>query len=149
MDSATLLFASLALFFSIFYLTAFLCPQPGIGSVCGHRFFTKGIILVLGEELKYSYAAKRDYCPECEGKMAVPCTWCRKPIRIGDMITLYSPGPTFSAPSGAVIYSEAPLRLVGCLRWNCADSGADRAGFWVHPGKVHRVPTAYEDLCCY
>ena len=43
-----------------------------------------------------------------------------------------------------MVYNENPLQLVGCLRWECASTGADRMGFWVPPGIVHRVPSAIE-----
>lgn len=33
---------------------------------------------------------------------------------------------------------------MGCLRWDCAKTGADRAGFWHPPGKVFRVTTPLE-----
>ena len=33
---------------------------------------------------------------------------------------------------------------MGCLRWECAQSGGDRAGFWIPPGKVHRVLSPVE-----
>jgi hypothetical protein len=31
------------------------------------------------------------------------------------------------------------------LRWNCAETGADRAGFWVIPGKVQRCLSPIEE----
>ena len=79
--------------------------------------------------------------------MAIQCAWCGEPIFIGDPITLYTPHRDFQIPAHAVVHSENPLQLVGCLRWGCADTGADRAGFWL-PGEngkgcVRRVPTAY------
>jgi hypothetical protein len=36
--------------------------------------------------------------------------------------------------------------LVGCLRWDCADTGADMCGRWMPPGKVERTPSPME-LC--
>lgn len=78
--------------------------------------------------------------------MTIPCAWCGKPIVVGSPITLCSPiKPDYTPPvEGFVTYSEDPLRLVGCLRWDCADSGIYRAGFWVPPGKVDRVLSPLE-----
>jgi hypothetical protein len=79
--------------------------------------------------------------------MAIRCAWCGNVIFIGDPITLYTPAKKdFSIPEYAKIYTDKPLRIVGCLRWDCAETGADRAGFWMPPGKVHRMPTAFEKL---
>lgn len=109
-----------------------------------------------------------EYCPECYAKAVIKCAWCGETILPGDPITLYSPGPPtelfistkepgeaqqqrqkkdFVVPEHAVIYQREPrLVLVGCLGWDCADTGGDRAGFWVMPGKVQRVATAMEML---
>ncbi|NTW30199.1 MAG: hypothetical protein HGA33_02895 [Candidatus Moranbacteria bacterium] len=78
--------------------------------------------------------------------MAIRCAWCGKPIFIGDPVTLYSPNEGFEIPEYAVRYSEDPLRLVGCLRWDCADSGIDRSGFWMPPGEVMRVMSPIEQV---
>lgn len=91
--------------------------------------------------------------------MAIRCAWCGNRIFIGDPITLYTPltqeltqNNDFQVPENAVVYSKDPLQLVGCLGWNCAESGADRAGFWVPgengKGRVQRVQTAYEAILC-
>jgi hypothetical protein len=90
-----------------------------------------------------------DYCLDCIGKMAIHCAWCGNPIFIADAVTLYTPNDkNFRIPDQAVVHSRDPLQLVGCLGWNCAMSGADRAGFWVPgdngKGKVHRVPSPLE-----
>ncbi len=56
----------------------------------------------------------------------------------------------FVVPDYAVVYRKNPLTLIGCLGWNCADTGADRAGFWLPgedgQGRVKRVQTAYEAI---
>ena len=77
--------------------------------------------------------------------MAIQCAWCGGAIFIGNPITLYSPGPRlgfFSSseeteaqrsrertdyvpPEGAVLFREDPPVYVGCMRMNCADTGAD------------------------
>ena len=91
-----------------------------------------------------------DYCLDCIGKMAIRCAWCGDPIFIGNPITLYTPHGDFQVPEHAIVYNKEPLQLVGCLGWNCAETGADRAGFWLQgedgKGCVQRVPTAYEAI---
>lgn len=85
-------------------------------------------------------------CDKCFIRMAIPCAWCGLPITLGDPITLYKPKEGYTPPTGVVTHEEA---LVGCLRWECAYSGADRAGFWVpdeknEKGRVMRVPSPLE-----
>ena len=87
-----------------------------------------------------------DYCLDCIGKMAIRCAWCGKPILIGDPVTLYTPEEGAEIPKYAVRYSGDPRCLVGCLRFDCADTGADRSGFWVPPGLVKKVPSVIEML---
>ena len=79
--------------------------------------------------------------------MAIRCAWCGKPIFIGDPVTLYSSAEkNFQIPEYAVRYSENPIKLVGCMRWDCAETGADRCGFWLPPGVVHRVLSPIEQM---
>ena len=60
-------------------------------------------------------------------------------------MTLYTPlDPNFKIPKGTVVYSENPLKLVGCQRSTCADTGADYSGVWDVPGVVKRFPSAIE-----
>ncbi len=94
---------------------------------------------------------KPDYCLECIGNMTIQCAWCENLIAIGSPITLYTPAEGYEVPGHAVPYTENSSKaFVGCLGWNCADTGGDRAGFWLPDddgkGKVHRVPTAIETL---
>ncbi len=59
--------------------------------------------------------------------------------------TLYSPrDKERKMPDYAVLHDKERNSYVGCLRWNCAETGADRAGFWYPPGKVMRVPSPIE-----
>lgn len=77
---------------------------------------------------------------------SIKCAWCGKIILCGDPITLYTPcQKDFKIPKHAVVYKKSPLQLVGCLRWNCAESGVDRAGFWLFPGKVQRALSPIEE----
>lgn len=118
-----------------------------------------------------------DYCLDCIEKMSIRCAWCEDPIVVGDPITLYTPksekdiergfdamqkrgqiefpfvieeGLGFPLPDLAVVYQQKPLQVVGCLGWDCADTGADRAGFWMPgengKGMVRRVRTAFEEI---
>ena len=151
-----------------------LSPFRYTAAKCGHRTKRSGSVSVFGRttttKMPMNKNGSVDYCLDCIGKMAIRCAWCSDPILIGDPITLYSPGPRagffsseepsegqktreqdgFVVPDGAVVYRENPLTLVGCLGWNCADTGADRAGFWLPgedgKGHVHRVQTAYEAI---
>lgn len=111
---------------------------PLTATVCGHTTRRKGKIRALGDwvitEMPLNEHGTVNYCLDCLGKMAISCAWCSKAIFVYDAVTLYSPRkPNFALPNGAVRYSEETGAVVGCLRWECADSGADRAGFWV-PG---------------
>lgn len=116
---------------------------------CGHETEIKGGVSAFGESGTFTIPKNDDgtfdYCLDCIRKMTIRCAWCGKPIFIGQPVTLYTPADeNFQIPEHAVIYKENPLRLVGCLRWNCAQTGADRAGFWIPPGKVYRTLSPIE-----
>lgn len=94
-----------------------------------------------------------DYTLEDLGKMTILCAWCKKPIFVGEPITLYTPrDPAFVISDYAVVHSTQPFQLVGCLRWECSETGADRAGFWypdpenIGKGHVYRVLSPIEHL---
>jgi hypothetical protein len=109
----------------------------------GKRVKTNGKISTI--YVKYHPFKKIPYCLDCVEKMTIICPWCRRPIFIGDYITLYKPlDPNFKIPEGAVVYSTNPLQLVGCQRSDCAETGADYCGIWEVPGKVKRIPSAIE-----
>jgi len=116
---------------------------PNILATCGHKTLKKDSVTAFGEKTTTEILisnGKTDYCHRCLEKMAIQCAWCGEVIFIGDPITLYSPDKqSFEIPKHAVTHGENPLQLVGCLRWGCADTGADRAGFWYPPGKVKPV----------
>lgn len=118
---------------------------------CGHTSPRRKIIFILSEEYSLSFKGKGnpELCPDCWARMAIKCAWCGKPIMPFDPITLYSPKnpDDFEIPKHAVVYSENPLRLVGCLRWEgcCLFSHLNRAGFWVPPGKVERALSPIEE----
>lgn len=119
---------------------------------CGHRTRRYGKVRAFGEAIRMRLELNSnnsvDYCFECLAKMAIRCAWCGRPIFIRDPVTLYIPDDDFEAPSYAVIHRRKPLTLVGCMRFGCVDTGADRAGFWLPGedgrGRVWRVPTVYE-----
>lgn len=121
---------------------------------CGHRTKRSGSVSAFGHAITTKMPKNKsgsvDYCLDCIGKMAIRCAWCGDPIFIGEPITLYAPRGDFQVPDHAVVYSKEPLQLVGCLGWDCAETGADRAGFWLPgengKGRVQRVPTAYEAI---
>ena len=116
-----------------------------MANTCGHRTKRTGEIRALGEEYIISMPLEKNgnpaYCLDCIATMSIRCAHCGKPIHIGEPITLY--GAFAHVPEGAVRYHlNNRSYVVGCLRWGCADSGADRQGFWTIPGRVERVPTA-------
>lgn len=115
---------------------------------CGHAAKWKTAMVIHGQGGVYRLSDKKPkYCPACWAKAAIKCAWCGNAIMPGDAVTLYTPNPhkDFKVPDYAVMYKEKPhLQLVGCLRWDCAETGADRAGFWVMPGKVQRVASPIE-----
>jgi len=125
-----------------------------VASACGHKTWVNGRVTAFGQTIKTVMPLKNgrpEYCLDCIGGMAIQCAWCTLPIFIGDAVTLYSPREIgYEIPSFAVVYSEEPMRLVGCLRWDCMQTGADRAGFWLPDatgkGHVERVPTIFEQL---
>ena len=129
-------------------------PRRYTATKCGHRTKRSGQVSAFGHTMTTKMPRNRDgsvdYCIDCISKMAIQCSWCSHPIFVGDPVTLYTPSDDFQAPQHAVVYNSEPLQLVGCLGWNCADTGADRAGFWLPgengKGRVRRVPTAYEAI---
>lgn len=116
----------------------------------------KGSVSAFGETRDVSLKIEDDgtvaYTLDELSNMVIRCAWCGNPIFPGDPITLYSPDEGFQIPDYAVVYNQDPLMLVGCLLWDCADTGADRGGFWVPDetkpghGKVHRVLSALEQI---
>lgn len=139
---------------------------------CGHRTQKKGLVSAFGltimTDMPKNPDGSVDYCLDCISKMAIRCAWCGSPIFIGDPITLYlansrfgflsnrsleeaqkEPGyKEFVSSDGVAVYFDNKFFLVGCLRRNCADSGADRAGFWLPGEDGHgcacRIPTPYD-----
>lgn len=126
--------------------------QIYIATKCGHPTVQAGDVTAFGVTIQTQMPLVRDeveYCLACILGMAIRCAWCKLPIFIGDPITLYTPREAdFKVPEHAVVYSLEPLRLVGCLRWDCAQTGADRAGFWLPDstgkGHVQRTPSLFE-----
>ena len=123
-----------------------------VAEACHHRTKRKGEVRAFGACTTTAMPLTNGtvkWCLSCIGSMAIRCAWCEEVIFIGDPVTLYTPTkPDFSVPEHAIVYSENPLQLVGCLRMNCAESGADRAGFWIPgedgKGSVERVATPFE-----
>lgn len=127
-------------------------------NTCGHRTKQNGeVISPQGEKclmgMPLADNGHPDYCLDCIGKMGIRCAWCGGSINIGEPVTLYLPKdgvvlPELVLPDYAVKYEEekCPTRFVGCLRWGCANTGADRQGFWMPPGVVKRVSSPIETL---
>lgn len=131
-----------------------LLPIKYTAQKCGHWTKKKGAISAFGHkgavEMPFNDEGGVDYCLDCIGRMAIRCGWCGEVIWIGQPITLYTLLDKFEIPEYAIKYSENPLQLVGCLGWNCADTGADRAGFWLPGesgvGQVLRVVSGIEEV---
>ena len=118
-------------------------------NICGHKTHKKGFMLG-GEstsimEMPLAKNGHPDYCLDCIGKMGIRCAWCGEPITIWSPVTLYTPKKEFKIPDYAVAYGEGEQKaLIGCLRWDCADTGADLCGYWVPPGVVKRISSSLE-----
>lgn len=109
--------------------------QPVRATECGH-LAARIAVVWLGEESIITDMGSMPaptYCGTCLASMAIRCAWCGRAIFIGDPVTLYfqSSGELHILPDRAVVYDQARKTLVGCLGRNCADTGADRAGFWM------------------
>ena len=117
---------------------------------CGHRTKRKTIMKIDGKEGVFKMPKNREFCHKCFAESAIKCAWCGETILPGEPITLYSPAKKdFEIPDHAVIYKRVPLQLVGCLKWKCCETGADRMGFWVMPGRVYRVMSPIEMLIAH
>lgn len=125
-------------------------PKPKeIVCGCGHTSQLQKEVKVGDKKEILEIVYRRDrippLCLDCVQKMAITCPWCGRPIFIGSYITLYTPmNPNFKIPEGTFVYSKNPLRLVGCQRSDCAETGADYCGIWEAPGVVKRFPSAIE-----
>ena len=122
---------------------------------CGHETKSRGLVIAGNRtnimEMDLEENGNPDYCLDCISKMSIQCAWCGEPITIGNPVTLYTPVKTYEIPEYALLYTEEGSKaLVGCLGWDCAETGGDRAGFWLPGndgrGRVKRVPTAFETL---
>ena len=114
---------------------------------CGHLTKKKDTVTAFDEvrlcEIPLNEDGSTLYCHHCLEEMAIQCAWCGLPIFIGDAVTLYSSiDKSEEMPDYAVRYGD--YAYVGCLRWNCVESGADRSGFLIPPGKVQRVLSPLE-----
>jgi len=134
---------------------ASLNPRHYTATKCGHRTKRAGRVsafeCTIITKMPKNESGSVDYCLSCLGGMTIQCAWCKDPIFIGDPVTLYTPrNRAFVVPPHAVVYNENPLQLVGCLDWLCADTGADRAGFWLPgedgKGRVYCVQMPYEAI---
>ena len=125
----------------------YLLDRRMVTAKCGHRTRLVGTIEGYGKRYPFSRLPPEPMlCFDCLNKETIPCAWCGKPIFPGDPVTLYTPNdPEYEPPEGSKVYTFEPLRLVGCLRWDCAEGGMDRAGFWHPPEGVHRVLSPIEE----
>jgi len=121
-------------------------------TVCGHRTPSQGRVEAFGESITTNMPVQQgkvSFCLGCLGKMAIRCAWCGSVIFVGDPVTLYIKPDSMDLLEGAVEYGDDPVCVVGCLGWDCASTGADRAGFWLPDnerrcGHVYRVKSPLE-----
>ena len=116
---------------------------------CGHSTKRTDQVSAFGQTATTTITPKPgeapDYCHRCLEKMAICCAWCGKVIFVADPITLYTPRYNSYQPKEHYVkYRDNPLQYVGCLRMNCAQTGSDRAGFWMSPGQVLRILSPIE-----
>lgn len=131
------------------YLTciAIKIRRKNVLAQCGHLTKREDRLTAFGDtifcKIPIDKNGRTPYCHCCLEVMTIRCAWCGSTIFIGDPVTLYSPADdSQEMPDYAVKYGNDAY--VGCLRWNCAESGADRSGFWYPPGKVHRTLSPLE-----
>jgi len=119
---------------------------------CGHKTKIKGDIEVfLGKSMVHSKAnislildnnGNVSHCFECIEEISIRCAWCGGTILPEDPITLYyATTKDFIPPEYAIEYNpgnhDRPS-YVGCLRWDCAETGGDMCGHWGFDKQVHR-----------
>lgn len=120
-----------------------------IANICGHKTRKEGFMYdgksVNIMKMPLALNDQPDYCLKCIGKMSIRCAWCGESIVIGEPITLDFPHKEFKVPDYAVKYGEGEEQaLVGCLRWDCAETLAVTCGHWMPPGVVMRVSSPLE-----
>lgn len=142
---------AIALVVGVAFTGYFVQGKQYVATKCGHRTYLTGGVMVLGDAPSFEVPlinGAPEYCIACVAGMSIHCAWCSKPIHVGDPVTLYVHRKDMPLGKQAVAYQEDRddhyRRYVGCLRSNCADTSADRAGFWEPPGLVRLVPTPYE-----
>lgn len=122
----------------------------------GKRTKRRGVIDAFGEKshiiMPLNAQGTVDWTLDEIAAMTIQCAWCGRPIFISDPITLYSPvdpdspihplipkpQKPFEVPSYAVIYQQNPLQLIGCPRWDCAETSGDFSGQWVPDPKTRK-----------
>jgi len=132
-----------------------------VESECGHKTKIKGEIKYFkakfedGDKeattsltLKLNGKGEVTNCLSCIEEAAIRCAWCGGTILPGEPITLYmSAKEDFTPPEYAVEYNPDNRKkssYVGCIRWDCADTGADVCGNWGFDKQVHRKQSPIE-----
>lgn len=114
-------------------------------TVCGHSLARKGVIKVGDKEIEVKRPKNAPtHCYECTSEKSILCAYCEELIIPGNPITITRPlDEKFVLPEHAVWHNELKREVVGCLRWDCADSGAFYSGHWTEEG-VKRQPSPIE-----
>ena len=118
---------------------------------CGHGTYLRGTIGPEDDRREITLTLESDNRPEvcldCIEKAIIRCAWCGDTIWPNDPITLYAAmNKEFVPKEGSRKYDDdgSSAVYVGCLGWDCAKTGADRAGFWRIPVQVERHQTPLE-----
>lgn len=139
-------------------LKSFIPRRSFTAKICGHKTKNWGRVKAFGESIATTMLPNKeggfDYCISCIEKMAIKCSWCKRPIFIGDPITLCAPHDIAPIPEGATIHDKESRTIVGCLRGDCAEGASYWSGFWTpnangngyaerirFPLKIHRSVT--------
>lgn len=115
---------------------------------CGHKTLVVGTIIIEGQKRVFALDgnAQPECCLDCFQKSIINCAHCGFPIVPGEPITLYEMAEDFVPKEGSRKYGDEYNCHIGCMRFDCADTGMDRAGFWEYPGMVRRVQNIYETI---
>jgi len=101
---------------------------------CGHSGPKSFKIDAYGSEMT---PKGRKYCPDCAQKWfkenVIRCPICGLPIMPGDGVISYVPSNRMSHRKAGYVVPKGEVcegAILGCLRWDCADTAAGLCGHW-------------------
>ncbi|MBI1974759.1 MAG: hypothetical protein HYS57_00175 [Parcubacteria group bacterium] len=124
-----------------YYLRFILLPfqRRYTAKICGHQAKRVGVVRAFGCKRVITIRGEPEYCYACPQQAAIQCAFCGKaifPTEEPITLTIHDTLDRFKQIRGIKVLREKPFHVVGCMRITCSDSAADRAGFWVMPGRV-------------